>query len=87
MERGKCVLAIRFENHAEYLKWKYYCDPNRKWEFEVSYPAIMRMEFPFKNSLDVDILCKKIVQLLEFGFHVYSAEWKLEKSQQEQLLK
>lgn len=77
MEHGKCVVAIRFKNRAEYLKWKYYMDPTRKWDFDVEFPAIMRTEFEFKNAREAEILCKKIIQLLEIGFDVYTSQWKL----------
>ena len=79
---GVCTVAVRFRHRAEYLKWKTYVEPNRKWDFEVSYPAIMRMEFPFKDSLDVEMLTKRIVSLLEMGFDVYSAQWKLSQKKQ-----
>lgn len=75
--KGSCVIAIRFECRAEYLKWKKYCDPGRRWEFEVEFPAILRMDYPFESALDVNILSVKIVQLLQMGFNVYSAEWRL----------
>lgn len=77
---GNVDLAIRFKNRAEYLKWKYYVDPNRKWEFEVSYPAIMRTEWTFQNSMEVEMLSKKIVSLLQMGFDVHSVNWRLTKS-------
>ena len=75
--KGSCTLAIRFNNHGEYLKWAKY-NPGRTWEFLVSYPAIMRARYSFKNALEVEMLAKKIVQLLTFGFDVYSASWELE---------
>lgn len=79
---GKCTLSIRFETPEEYLRWKYYFK-GREWEFMVNYPAIMRSEIEFHNSLDVEIISKKIVQLLQNGFEVYSANWKLEDQKDE----
>lgn len=73
---GRCVLTIRFENGAEYAKWKKY-NPGRQWEFMVSFPALMRADYEFHTTLDVEMMAKKIVQLLEMGFNVYSADWQL----------
>ena len=78
--KGKCTLSIRFENHGEYLKWKTYAG-GRQWDFLVNYPAVMRAEYPFESSLDVEIMTRKIVQLLEMGFDVYSASWSLEEKE------
>ena len=79
MSKGNCKLAIRFENRAEYLKWKRYIGNNQAWEFEVSYPAIMYADFEFHDSEDVEILVKRIVQLMEMGFNVHSANWSLKE--------
>ena len=79
---GKCTLSIRFETPEDYLRWKYYFK-GREWEFMVNYPAIMRADLEFHNSLDVEIITKKIVQLLQNGFEVYSANWKLEDQKNE----
>lgn len=73
------MIAIRFRHRAEYLKWKYYIDPSRKWDFEVEYPAIMRSEFVFHDSLEAEMLAKKIIQLLEMGFDVHTAQWRLKE--------
>ena len=78
--KGKCTLSIRFENHGEYLKWKTYAG-GRQWDFLVNYPAVMRAEYPFESSLDVEIMTRKIVQLLEMGFDVHSASWSLEEKE------
>lgn len=86
---GRCILEIQLKNHGEYLKWCKYVNPHgRQWEFLHTYPAIMRAEYFFKSSLEVEIMAKRIVQLLEMGFDVYSARWELakEKSQLEQPL-
>lgn len=75
---GRCTLSIRFENEEEYDRWKK-LSGGRQWEFLVSYPAIMRAEYPFHNALEAEIMAKKIVQLLQWGFDVYSANWTLEE--------
>lgn len=84
---GRCILEIQLKNHGEYLRWQKY-NGGRKWEFDHTYPAIMRATYEFHTAMDVEIMAKKIVQLLEMGFEVYSARWKMaeEKSQLEQRL-
>lgn len=83
---GSVDIAVKFENRAEYLKWKYYVDPGRKWDFDVTFPAIMRTSWTFKDSMEVEMLNKKIVWLLELGFNVYSSNWRLKKSATETTL-
>lgn len=80
--KGKCVMTIQFKNHGEYLMWKKYFGNGRQWEFLVGYPANMRAEFTFSNSLEVEMIAKKIVQLLEAGFDVYSSMWELDKNEE-----
>lgn len=75
---GRCVLCIRMENEEDYERWKKY-NPDRKWDFIVNYPAVMRAEYTFKNALEAEIMAKKIVQLLQIGFDVHSASWKLDE--------
>lgn len=75
---GRCVLSIRMENEEDYERWKKY-NPDRKWDFIVNYPAVMRAEYTFKNALEAEIMAKKIVQLLQIGFDVHSANWKLDE--------
>lgn len=77
---GECTLAIRIKNHGQYLMWqKLNGGGNRQWEFLVSYPAIMRGKYIFKTSLDVEIIAKKIVHLMQMGFDIYSANWRLKE--------
>ena len=77
--KGKCTLAIRFRTHGEYLKWKTLTHVTRQWEFITEYPAIMRAEYDFSNVADVELMIRKIIDLLQMGFDVYSAAWKLEE--------
>lgn len=81
---GKCILSIKFNNEQEYKKWAN-CLGNRKWEFLTTFPAIMRAEYRFQSVDDVDVMVRKIVQLLQLGFDVHSASWQLE--QYESMLK
>ena len=85
---GSCVLSITIRNHGEFLKWKEYCEPNRKWDFNVPYPAPLQAKYEFHTAQDVDMIAQKIVQLLQMGFCVYSARWQLKeyKSQLDQSL-
>ena len=71
---GTCTLQIQFQNHGEYLKWKKY-NGGRQWEFVTTYPAIMRAEYDFHTVQDIDILVRKIVQLLQIGFNVRASNW------------
>lgn len=77
---GSCTLAVRFETPEDYLKWKYYTG-GRQWEFMVNYPAVMRSTQEFHGTRDVEMISRKIVQLLEMGFDVYSANWKLDEQE------
>lgn len=81
---GSCILSIRFNTHGEYLKWKKYFGNGQQWDFLVNYPAIMRAEYQFTNSLEVEVMAKKVVQLLEAGFDVYSASWTLDRPKEEE---
>ena len=76
---GSCILEIRFQNKYEYEKWLKY-HPDRKWEFMVTYPAVMRAVYDFQTAQEVEIMTKKIVQLLQMGFNVYSARWQLKEN-------
>lgn len=76
--KGSCILSIRFENHAQYQKWLRY-NPGRQWDFLVNYPAVVRAKYEFRTSMDVEVMVKKIVQLLHMGFDVASAAWVLEE--------
>ena len=82
---GSCILEIHFQNKYEYEKWLKY-HPDRKWDFLVTFPAVMRAIYDFHTALEVEIMAKKIVQLMQMGFNVYSARWQLKpyKSQLEE---
>lgn len=78
---GSCTLSIQFKNHGEYLKWLKYTgnDIGTRWDFVITYPAIFRAKYEFHTTLDVDIMAKKIIQLLQMGFDVHSANWQLKE--------
>lgn len=75
---GRCVLSIRMDSEEDYQRWKKY-NPDKKWDFIVSFPAVMRAEYTFKNTMEVEIMAKKVVQLLQMGFDVHTANWKLDE--------
>ena len=74
---GSCILSITIRNKGEFLKWKTYCEPYRKWDFNVPFPAALQATYEFHTAQDVDVIAQKIVQLLQMGFCVYSARWQL----------
>lgn len=76
---GKCVLTIRFEDREQYEEWKRYNPVGRQWEFLVSFPACMQAEYIFRNALDVEVMTKKIIQLLQMGFDVHATRWTLDE--------
>lgn len=79
---GKCRVSIRFNNKGEYLKWAKYVDPQKtRWDFDVTFPAIMRREYIFHNILDVEMMIKQIVGLLQMGFDVSMANFNLEQKE------
>ena len=84
---GSCRISIKVNNHGEYLKWKQYNGADgRKWEFFHTFPALMFAIYNFDTAMDVEMIAKKIVQLLEMGFDVHTADWQLaeQKSQLKQ---
>ena len=75
---GKCTLQIRFENYGQYLQWRKYNGGKNRWDFAPSsWPAIMRAEYDFHTGTDVDVMVRKIIQLLQMGFNVRAVDWKL----------
>jgi len=75
----KCTLSIRFEDVNDHARWVKYCASEPRWDFATTYPAIMKAEYKLKNAFDVEMMAKKIVHLLQNGFDVYSASWKIEE--------
>ena len=73
---GKCTLSIRFETEKDYKKWANALG-NRQWEFLTTFPAIMRAEYKFSSVDDVNMMVRKIVQLLQLGFDVHAANWQI----------
>lgn len=74
---GKCTLQIMFHDKYEYLKWRKYNGGKTRWDFMTTYPAIMRNVFEFHTSQDIDMMVRQIVQLLQMGYDVRAADWKL----------
>ena len=83
---GSCVLQIQIENGAEYLRWRKYNGGPQRWDYAVTYPAIMRATYDFHTTSDLDMITHKVVQLLQMGFKVRAVNWQLKdyKSQLEE---
>lgn len=74
---GSASITVRFENRVQWQKWRKYV-LKTDWDFDGgSGPYIARLEEKFNCSEDVERITKRIVQLLELGFEVYSCQWKL----------
>lgn len=74
---GKCVVQIQIANHGEYLKWQKYNGGTSRWDFVVTYPALMRKEYEFHTISELNMLTQKVVQLLQLGFEVRAVNWRL----------
>lgn len=74
---GKCTVQVMIKHHTEYLKWKKYNGGASRWDFEVSFPALMRREYIFHTITDLNMITQKVVQLLQLGFDVRAVNWKL----------
>lgn len=79
---GSCRVSIKFNNRAEYLKWCKYISPySNRWDFEVQFPAIMRKTYTFRTSLDVELMTKQLVSLLQMGFNISMANFELDQKE------
>ena len=74
---GKCVLQIRIKDEEQYKEWQKYNGGPTRWDFIVSYPAIMRATYIFETETDLNLITRKVVQLLQMGFDVRGTDWKL----------
>lgn len=73
---GKCVLQVYIENEEEYQRWKDFHKANH-WEFMHLYPAILRYEYEFHTTYDIDRMSREIVNILQQGFNVRAVDWKI----------
>ena len=77
---GTAVITVRFENRVQWQKYRKYI-LKTDWEFDSGYhPYTATLELPFKSAQDVDYIAMRVVQLLQFGFDVYSCSWKLDRN-------
>lgn len=75
---GHTTITIRFENRVQWQKYRKYI-LKTDWDFDAgSHPYVARLEERYCCVDDVDRIVKKIVQLLQLGFEVYSCKWELE---------
>lgn len=73
---GKCTLQIYFQNEEDYQRWQEYYKSQR-WQFDHTFPAIMRCEYEFQTTYDVDHMVHEIINLLQMGFDVRATDWKI----------
>lgn len=75
---GHTTITIRFENRVQWQKYRKYI-LKTDWDFDAeSHPYVARLEERYCCVDDIDRIVKKIVQLLQLGFEVYSCKWELE---------
>lgn len=74
---GKATITIRFENRIQWQKYRKYI-LKTDWEFDGGdRPYVAQLEQRFSSTDDVNEIVRKIVQLLQLGFDVYSCKWQL----------
>ena len=73
--KGTCEIIVKFRNTSEYIKFcKYVLHTN--WTVDsVVWSTSLKMDFECTD--DIEWITKQIVYLLQLGFNVYSANWKL----------
>ena len=76
---GSCNLQIVIHNRGEYLRWRKYNGGDQRWDYEVSYPAVMRATYDFCTVADLEMITRKIIQLLQMGFDVSATKWQLKE--------
>lgn len=80
---GQAKLVVRFENRAEWQKWRKYV-LKTDWDFNDSeYPETTSMIIRFANSEDIEAITRKIVGLLQMGFNVYSCNWGIDQAEKQ----
>ena len=72
---GKCSIMVRFRDAGEFIKFKEYVLKTNWLPDRI--PEQMTLEYEFHNVDQLEMLTTKIAHLLELGFNVYSANWKL----------
>lgn len=72
---GCCKIMVRFHNNAEHIK---FCKMvlRHRWEYD-TIPDQAYLDLEFHTVEDLEMILRKIAHLLQLGFDVYSANWKL----------
>lgn len=76
---GYATIKVIFKNAGEYAAFRKYI-LRTGWMVSPAcgYPMIEEMTLYFTCSDDVEKVTRTIVQLLQYGFEVYSSQWKLD---------
>lgn len=80
---GHATITIRFENRVQWQKYRKYI-LKTDWEFDGGQnPYTAQLKECFETVEDVENITKKIVELLQLGFDVYSCKWELERENEQ----
>ena len=75
---GSATITVHFDNRLQWQKWRKYV-LKTDWEFDGGNgPYTATLVEKFNCSDDIDHIVRRIVQLIEMGFDVYSCNWKLD---------
>ena len=74
---GQVTIKVRFRNNPEYVKFRTYI-LKTDWMPGDAYPTWEDLVIDFHSVEDLDRITRRIVQLLQMGFEVYSTRYKLE---------
>lgn len=78
---GEATITIRFENKLQWQKYRKYI-LKTGWDFDGgSNPYVAQLPIKFHTVDDIEFIVKKIVQLLQLGFDVYSCQWKMKQNE------
>lgn len=78
---GTAVITIRFENRIQWQKYRKYI-LKTNWDFDGgSAPYVAELPIQFACIDDIEQILKKVVNLLQLGFDVYSCHWKLKRKE------
>lgn len=75
---GQAVIKVRFRNNPEYVKFRKQV-LKTDWVPGDVYPPWEDLVVDFHCIDDLDRITRRIVQLLQMGFEVYSTRYKLEQ--------
>ena len=73
---GLVKIRVKFRSSLEYQKFRKYI-LKTDWSYGIDYPIFESLIMEFHNSEDLHEVTKKIVELLQLGFDVYSSHYEL----------